>query len=360
MILYPKVYCISILFKVLKPTILFFPQKFHQKVNLARHERSHMPRGAIKCQYCGTHCISTDDLKSHLLSHTLLQPDLSPEVKQQGDTADFVAKDMSIHGEDLQSFQRGEAHSADQKLEAECVSHSETGTKREMRTEARGDEQTFSVPDALIEPEQSERECKQKVQFKVEEKVETDMKDSPPSKSVFRTGLVHNSGIAPEICSDINVQPRPVSDSGIENHTTVIMPPRISNTGLSSNHQSLNGNYMEPGLPETESSESAKDGSSPHIYNFNTSEACHANIESHMPEEQYPQSDLVHTNSGASEHLTLCTEPELVEQVCLYESNSNNVSVTTATTHSPECHILGSEQIVESVVLIPDSPGKDC
>ncbi|XP_069192463.1 PR domain zinc finger protein 15-like isoform X2 [Procambarus clarkii] len=335
-------------------------KKFHQKVNLARHERSHMPRGAIKCQYCGTHCISTDDLKSHLLSHTLLQPDLSPEVKQQGDTADFVAKDMSIHGEDLQSFQRGEAHSADQKLEAECVSHSGTGTKREMRTEARADEQTFSVPDALIEPEQSERECKQKVQFKVEEKVETDMKDSPPSKSVFRTGLVHNSGIAPEICSDINVQPRPVSDSGIENHTTVIMPPRISNTGLSSNHQSLNGNYMEPGLPETESSESAKDGSSPHIYNFNTSEACHANIESNMPEEQFPQSDLVHTNSGASEHLTLCTEPELVEQVCLYESNSNNVSVTTATTHSLECHILGSEQIVESVVLIPDSPGKDC
>ncbi|KAG7174943.1 Zinc finger protein 26-like 10 [Homarus americanus] len=360
-------------------------KKFHQKVNLSRHERSHMPRGAVKCQYCGTHCLSTNDLKAHLLSHTVFQS----EVKQQDNQADFDTGKEATHDEGLSTYQNAAETSdgLDQKLDPEFRPHNGVGPQlkitRRTKDGLQTEERTFSGPNSVIEVEQSLGSTSKRVKLTMKGK--TGIKNNGQKvSSGFRTGLVH--GVAPAIVSDINMQPS-VSNSGIHNHSTVFIPPRIPNSCLSSNEQSLNSSYLVPGEPETipsnssglcnsgvfpETSNSLNSGvcnlpsnvmletapiasvsDATHSYNLNSDENCHVSMGRN-------QSDLEQMNNSQNKDLTLGSCPAMVEQVCLYESNSNNVSVTTATTQALDCHVLSNEQIVESVVLMTDPPHTSC
>lgn len=352
-----------------------------------------MPRGAVKCQYCGTHCLSTDDLKAHLLSHTLLQPDFSQEDKQQDEHTRFAAEKV-VHNEGFHTYSRAEEviNNTSQELGHEFVPHGEREPKLKIVSTTRDGLQTqeriFSGSNSVMDAEQGWEATSKAMEITVKGRLEAGVTANFKHglSSGFRTGLMHN--VVPVITSDLEMQTGPMSDSETNYHSTVFIPQRIPNICLSSNQQPLSGTYIVPNDSETSaSSDAPKNLCSPGVFpetnnslssevcrlssngllettsvasvsdkthTLNTNENCQVSV-GRNHEQQFASSDLVHISND--NHLRLGSSPALVEEVCLYESNSNSVSVPTAT---HDCHVQSNEQIVENVVLMTDPPSSDC
>lgn len=367
---------------------IFFLQKFHQKVNLARHERSHLPRGVVKCQYCGAHCVSTEDLKAHLLSHTLLQPDLSQaDIKVEKEASEKGKEEALLNN--LDTIDRMEETSDErpkQDLQSELLPNSGNEPDLKLLSRTKGElpskEPLLETANMLKSGHNSEG-IKVFVKSSLESGLNAEVKDRELLPSRLRTKVV------PVITSNLNLHPNSLPNP----ETHVFIPQSISSISLSTDQQPLHSEYVvqkhptisPPSSSKTQSSSSVfcvrnnslnsnvcalpsrtllgtthleTVNASTHTYHISTSGNNQVAVEGQQT-TGFPHSNAEHVNDAVSreEGLTFTPNSTLGEDGCIYEPNP---SVTTVAVPTLDSHVLASEQMVDSVVLIaqpslPDS-----
>lgn len=353
----------------------YFLQKFHQKVNLVRHERSHLPRGTVKCQYCATHCSSTDELKAHLLSHTHSQeeednPQDSPSFRQAKKThhsqveeaREVLLTQFSPHavGDPQLKFVQGN------KIEL-GTSQSLCGTSHVLAPNP-----GLEKNDERLRLIMKEREAP---------RLKTDMnKECSALVAGFRTKLVHS--FVPAMASELTLQAAAVSHSDMAGQSTVFLPQRIPNF-LSAAETPMSSEYLVPDTPPAAAS------SPHHIGNSSVFKVTNDSLNTdgcQLPSNVLITSATVVPMDGAEDcHLSAhkeCHETgEIAQEVPL--SSSSHVSKVRRLTLNPgpaciyhpapvsatrgpegaqvhDCHVLSGEQIVQSVVLVTEPPVTDC
>ncbi|KAK3864121.1 hypothetical protein Pcinc_030169 [Petrolisthes cinctipes] len=292
-------------------------KRFHQKVQLGRHERSHLPRGLVKCQYCATQCSSTADLKAHLLSHTILE---TSGTKLHNHQSVFtIKKEEPVTNETLVSLGQG---ADDQSL------------PEKERLGLKGD------------------------------------KNSKDPNSDFSSGIVNT--VVPVITSDLSLHTNSLSD----HHQTVFIPQRISNICLSTTEEPLNSNYIVATQPEIIASSaspqnicnssvfkvtnnsSSDNNTLPSTVLITTSQSPeHCQVSVVGAEEADNTRHMSTEDASKISPLTLGQRSTLVEEVCLYQPTAT-ISPDNSSQHSP--HVLESDQLVESVVLMAEPSNNNC
>uniref|UniRef100_A0A0P4W0T3 C2H2-type domain-containing protein n=1 Tax=Scylla olivacea TaxID=85551 RepID=A0A0P4W0T3_SCYOL len=353
-------------------------KKFHQKVNLIRHERSHLPRGTVKCQYCTTHCSSTEELKSHLLSHTLSQED---QEEQPQDRAPLTLIKKEAHHIKIE-----EARGV---LLPQFTSHTVVepqlkfvpGSKNEL-----GESQTMCDPGHVLAANSglqgNSDELKIIVKERTASRLKTEMnKVCPTVVSGFRTKVMHS--VVPVMASELTLQAAAVPHSDVTSQSTVFLPQRISNFSLAAGEAPLPAEYLVPTSPPTSAPSPHHIGNSSVFKVTNDSlntegcrlpsnvlitsatvpalddtEDCHlgASEECHETVETDHEVHLPSSSQASKvRHLTLSPGSE-----CLYQSASVSATPGAGGTEVHDCHVLSGEQIVQSVVLVAEPPVTGC
>ena len=354
--------------------LLFSLQKFHQKVNLIRHERSHLPRGTVKCQYCTTHCSSTEELKAHLLSHTLSQED-QEEQSQDGAPLTLIKKEAH----DIKIEEAREV------LLPQFTSHTVVephlkfvpGSKNEL-----GGSQTMCDPGHVLASNSglqgNSDELKIIVKERTASRLKTEMnKVCPTIVSGFRTKVVQS--VVPVMTSELTLQAAAVPHSDVPSQSTVFLPQRISSFSSAAGDAALPAEYLVPTSPPTSAPSPHHIGNSSVFKVTNDSlntQGCHLPSNVLITSATVPGlDDTEDCCLGASEECHETAETDLpstskankVRHItlspssdCLYQSTSVRATSGAGGTQVHDCHVLSGEQIVQSVVLVAEPPVTDC
>ncbi|KAG0723137.1 Zinc finger protein 26 [Chionoecetes opilio] len=358
-------------------TCKYCNKKFHQKVNLIRHERSHLPRGTVKCQYCATHCSSTEELKAHLLSHTLSQDD--QEDPPQDGSALTLSKKEAHHAH---------MEGARQVLLPHFTSHTVVEPQLKFVSGSKGElgaGQPLCGSGHVLAASSGLHGNSEGLKIIVKETTASSLK---PEMSAgcgslvpgFRSKVVH--GVVPVMASQLTLQAAAVPHAEAASQATVFLPQRISNFSLTAAEAPLATEYMVPTSPPmatasphhtgnssvfkvtndslnpdecrlpsnvliTSAAVSALDGTED--CHLGASEECHETMET-------DQAVSLPSSSQASKvgHLTLSPA-----SACLYQPASMSAAPGAGSPQVHDCHVLSGEQIVQSVVLVaePTVPG---
>lgn len=334
----------------------------------------------MKCQYCGAHCVSTEDLKAHLLSHTLLQPELSQSDKKGEKVASEKGKEVALL-KDLGTYDRMEEtgdprpkQEPDSELLPNCGADPNLKLLPKTKGELQSKEPLLETANMLNSGPKSEG-IKVLVKSRLETGLSTELKETDLLTSGLRTRVV------PVITSNLNLQPTSLSSP----ETHVFIPQSISSISLSSDQQPLHSEYVvqkHPDILPSTSSETQCSSSvfcvrnnslnsdvcdlpsgtlletvnaSSHTYHLSTSGNSQVSDEG-RPNTGFSHGNVEHVNDTVTrrEELTFTSSTTLSEQECLYEPNPHTPSVTTVAVPTLDSHVLASEQMVDSVVLIAE------
>lgn len=354
----------------------YFFQKFLQKVNLVRHERSHLPRGTVKCQYCVTHCSSTDELKAHLLSHTLSQE----EDHSHGSPSLTQAKTTTQHDQVEEARDVLLPHFAPHAVDEPQLKFAQ-GNKSELETSQPlcGTGHVVSANPGL---EGNGEGLKLIVKEEEAPRLKTVInKECTAMVPEFRTKLVHS--MVPVMASELTLQAAAVSHHDMAGQSTVFLPQRISNFSLTAPEAPLPSEYLVPATPPTVASSPHHIGNSSVFKVTNDSLStvgcqlpsnvlitsatvpaidgagdCHLSANKECPEAGHVSQEVpLSSSSHASKvkHLTLSPGP-----ACLYQPAQVSATQVPDGAQVQDCHVLSGEQIVQSVVLVTEPPVTDC
>ncbi|XP_045114467.1 PR domain zinc finger protein 15-like isoform X2 [Portunus trituberculatus] len=353
-------------------------KKFHQKVNLIRHERSHLPRGTVKCQYCATHCSSTEELKAHLLSHTLSQED-QEEQPQDGVPLTLIKKEAH----DIKIEEAREV------LLPQFTSHTVVdpqlkfvpGSKNEF-----GGSQTMCDPGHVLDANSGLQGDSDELKIIVKERTASRLKAEinkvcPAVVSGFRTKVVHS--VVPVMASELTLQAAAVPHSDVASQSAVFLPQRISSFSLAAGEAALPAEYLVPTSPPTSAPSPHHIGNSSvfkvtndslntegcrlpsnvlitsaTVSGLDDTEDCHlgASEECHETAETDHEVHLPSSSKASKvRHLTLSPGSD-----CLYQPTPVTATPGAGGTHVHDCHVLSGEQIVQSVVLVAEPPVTGC
>ena len=342
---------------------------------MVRHERSHLPRGTVKCQYCVTHCSSTEELKAHLLSHTLSQED-QEDQPQDGPPLTLTKKEL----------RHSRIEEAREVLLPQFTSHTvvepqlkfEPGSKDVLRASETmcGSGHVLAANSGL---QGNSEELKIIVKERTASRLKTEMSKQCPSQVPgFRTKVVHS--VVPVIASELTLQAAAVTHSDVARQSTVFLPQRISNFSLAAAEAPLAAEYLVPTAPPTSAPSPHHIGNSSVFKVTNDSlttdscrlpsnvlitsatvdgtENCHlgASEECHETVEADQEMPLPSSSQASKvRHLTLSTG-----SACLYQSTPVSATSGAGSTQVHDCHVLSEEQIVQSVVLVTEPPVTGC
>lgn len=346
-------------------------QKFHQKVNFVRHERSHLPRGNVKCQYCVTHCSSTDELKAHLLSHTLSQEEQEDHL--QNNPPFTLVKKETCSGEDSKEVllpQFAPHAVVEPQLKFVPGNKSELGTNHPLC----GTGHVLAANPGL---EGNGEGLKLIVKERAAPRLKTVLsKECSALVPGFRTKLVHN--VVPVMAAELTLQ----AAADIASQSTVFLPHRISSFSLPAPDQPLPSEYLVPATPPAAAPSPHHIGNSSVFKVTNDSlstdgcqlpsnvlitsatmppldgaEDCHlgASEECHETSgiaQEVPVPSSSH--GGKVRHLTISPG-----SACLYQPAAVSATQETGGGEVHDCHVLSGEQIVQSVVLVAEPPVND-
>ena len=257
-----------------------------------------MPRGAIKCQYCGIHCLSTDDLKAHLLSHTVVQPEISQKLLKGADIVEHK-KTLDVSASQVCDM-IDEIESSQQSIEIETSQFN--NAKQEIKVisktvERIQSENTVPHPHTGMSSEPNEESAQKG--FCVG--VVSEIKDPQSLGYKFKTDVVSISGGTKDSFNDHSPGPSSV----VKNNSSICLPQKITNTPLPPmppNTHSLKEDYISEKEPNTLVTNKEMRTASFHADNSSlNSEICDIPDSAHVTNS----SDLIESGASHIYHLNL-------------------------------------------------------
>lgn len=361
--------------------VLFYSsllQKFRQKVNLVRHERSHLPRGTVKCQYCATHCRSTAELKAHLLSHTFSQEEQEDHLS---DSPSLVLAKKGISHSQVEEASEVLLSQFPQQPVVEPQLKFVPGNKSGL-----GDSQALCGAGQVLADspclDGNDEGLKLVLKERSVPRLKTDVnKECSTLVPGFKAKLVH--GVVPVIASELTLQAAAVSHRDIAGQSTVFLPQRISNFSLAASETPLPSEYLVPATPPAHAPSPHHIGNSSVFKVTNDSintvgcqlpsnvlitsatdpaldgaEGCHLDASKECHDMSEISGEMpVPSPSHARKVRPLSLSPG---SACLYQPAPITNPEGTEDARMHDCHVLRGEQIVQSVMLVAEPPATDC